>query len=101
MFARKPGGHHLASFNYCHQCGAALQPHVVAGESRNHAYCPHCREARYDHALVVVTCFVACDQRLLWVQRNLEPKRGYWAIPGGYLEAGETLAEGSWEAVPG
>ena len=95
MFARKPGAHHLASFNYCHQCGAALQPHVVAGESRNHAYCPHCREARYDHALVVVTCFVACDQRLLWVQRNLEPKRGYWAIPGGYLEAGETLAEGA------
>tara|TARA_R110001599_G_scaffold353885_1_gene602463 strand:- start:35228 stop:35347 length:120 start_codon:yes stop_codon:yes gene_type:complete len=29
------------------------------------------------------------------VQRNLEPKRGLWAIPGGYLESGETLAEGA------
>ena len=45
--------------------------------------------------MVVVTCFVACGKRLLWVQRNLEPKRGSWAIPGGYLESGETLAEGA------
>jgi ADP-ribose pyrophosphatase YjhB (NUDIX family) len=45
--------------------------------------------------MVVVTCFVACGERLLWVQRDLEPKRGFWAIPGGYLESGETLAEGA------
>jgi ADP-ribose pyrophosphatase YjhB (NUDIX family) len=85
----------LTKLSYCHECGAALQPHVVGGETRNHGYCPQCREPRYDHALVVVTCFVAYDKRLLWVQRELEPKRGCWAIPGGYLEAGETLAEGA------
>jgi ADP-ribose pyrophosphatase YjhB (NUDIX family) len=45
--------------------------------------------------MVVVTCFVANGNRLLWVQRDLEPKRGAWAIPGGYLEAGETLAQGA------
>jgi len=45
--------------------------------------------------MVVVTCFVACGDRLLWVQRNLEPKRGLWAIPGGFLESGETLAQGA------
>jgi ADP-ribose pyrophosphatase YjhB (NUDIX family) len=45
--------------------------------------------------MIVVTCFVACGNRLLWVQRALEPKRGLWAIPGGYMEAGETLAEGA------
>jgi ADP-ribose pyrophosphatase YjhB (NUDIX family) len=81
--------------NYCHECGAALQPHVVSGEVRNHGFCPRCREPRYDHAMVVVTCFVACGNRLLWVQRELEPKRGYWAIPGGFLESGESLAEGA------
>jgi ADP-ribose pyrophosphatase YjhB (NUDIX family) len=65
------------------------------GETRNHWYCGDCDEPRYDHPLVVVTCFVAYDQRLLWVQRDLQPKRGHWAIPGGYLESGETLAEGA------
>jgi ADP-ribose pyrophosphatase YjhB (NUDIX family) len=45
--------------------------------------------------MVVVTCFVAWERRLLWVQRDIEPKRGLWAIPGGYLEGGETLAQGA------
>lgn len=45
--------------------------------------------------MVVVTSFIAHEQRLLWVQRALPPKRGLWAIPGGFLESGETLAEGA------
>ena len=85
----------MSHLRFCPDCGELLEPHVVAGETRNHAYCPACREPRYDHAMVVVTCFVACDQRLLWIQRELEPQRGRWAIPGGYLESGETLAEGA------
>lgn len=67
----------------------------MASEVRNHAWCPQCAQARYQHPMIVVTCFVACGNRLLWVQRALEPKRGLWAIPGGYMEAGETLAEGA------
>jgi ADP-ribose pyrophosphatase YjhB (NUDIX family) len=43
----------------------------------------------------VVTAFIACGKRLLWVQRDLPPQRGKWAIPGGFLEMGETLAEGA------
>jgi len=80
---------------YCPECGALLQAHVIGGETRNHWFCQGCRQEHYDHPMVVVTCFVACDKRLLWVQRDLEPKKGYWAIPGGYLEGGETLAEGA------
>jgi ADP-ribose pyrophosphatase YjhB (NUDIX family) len=54
-----------------------------------------CAESRYDLPLIVVTCFVACGRHLLWMQREMEPKRGHWAIPGGYLEGGETLSEGA------
>lgn len=85
----------MVTFRYCRECGAALQPHTVAGEQRKHGYCPRCQQPRYDHPLVVVTCFVACGRRLLWVQRALPPQRGLWAIPGGYLEGGETLAAGA------
>lgn len=80
---------------YCPECGAPLERHVVGGEPRNHWQCTRCGRLHYDHPMVVVTCFVACGQRLLWVQRALPPKRGYWAIPGGFLELGETLAEGA------
>lgn len=70
-------------------------PHVIGGETRNHDYCKRCEAARYEHAMVVVTTFVACGKKLLWVQRGLEPQRGKWAIPGGFMENGETLAEGA------
>lgn len=45
--------------------------------------------------MIVVTSFVACANQLLWVQRAQEPQKGKWAIPGGFLENGETLAEGA------
>jgi 8-oxo-dGTP diphosphatase len=49
----------------------------------------------------MLTCFVSCGSKLLWIQRKLEPRAGFWAIPGGFMEAGETTAEGAarelWE----
>ena len=85
----------LSEFRYCPDCGAAMQRHMVGGEQRNHWYCTPCQKPCYDHPMIIVTCFVACDKRLLWVQRALQPKRGQWAIPGGFLESHETLAEGA------
>jgi ADP-ribose pyrophosphatase YjhB (NUDIX family) len=57
--------------------------------------CAHCGREHHEHPMIVVTAFVACGKRLLWVRRAIEPKRGRWAIPGGYLEGGETLQEGA------
>jgi len=68
---------------------------VVGGQPRNHFFCQRCQVPHYDYPRVVVTSFVACGDRLLWVQRKLQPQRGKWAIPGGFLEQGETLAEGA------
>lgn len=85
----------MAPMNFCSECGGPLLQHCVDGELRQHQYCQRCDAPRYEHAMIVVTTFVAWGERLLWVQRALEPQRGKWAIPGGYLENGETLAEGA------
>jgi 8-oxo-dGTP diphosphatase len=49
----------------------------------------------------MLTCFIACGEKLLWIQRKLEPRSGFWAIPGGFMESGESLVEGAarelWE----
>lgn len=85
----------MPEMRFCPECGGPLLPHVVATERRNHFYCERCQAPRYDFPMVVVTTFVAHDKRLLWVQRGLQPQYGKWAIPGGFLENGETLAEGA------
>ena len=83
----------MAQSRYCPHCGQQLQRHVVGGEPRNHWKCSGCETLHYDYPMIVVTCFVAHEDRLLWVQRGIEPKRGSWAIPGGFMEQGECLAE--------
>lgn len=85
----------MHDLNYCPECASPLMPHVVAGERLRHFYCPRCEMPIHAHPMIVVTTFVACDKRLLWVQRDLEPQRGKWAIPGGFLENGEALAQGA------
>jgi len=85
----------MAELRYCGECGGPLLPHVVAGEPRNHLFCQRCNAPRYDYPMIVVTTFVAHGDKLLWVQRGLQPQLGKWAIPGGFLENGETLAEGA------
>ncbi len=89
----------LPDFNYCPECGGPLLRHVVGGQLRNHFFCQRCQAPHCDYPRVVVTTFVACGDRLLWVQRNRQPQRGKWAIPGGFLEQGETLAEGAAREV--
>ena len=87
----------MTQFRYCPDCGSELQARSVGGEPRKHWYCQRCQAPHHNHPRVVVTCFVASEQRLLWIQRKLPPKAGQWAIPGGFLENGETLAQGAAE----
>ena len=84
----------MPDINYCPDCGGPLLRHEVGGEQRNHWFCYRCQTPHYAYPQIVVTAFIACGDRLLWVQRDLPP-HGKWAIPGGFLENGETLAEGA------
>jgi ADP-ribose pyrophosphatase YjhB (NUDIX family) len=58
-------------------------------------FCDACQQPRYEHPSVMLTCFISCEDKLLWIQRKLEPRSGFWAIPGGFMEAGESLAAGA------
>ncbi|MCZ6830931.1 MAG: NUDIX domain-containing protein [Gammaproteobacteria bacterium] len=86
---------------YCSECGDRLVTHQLAADAREYDYCIRCAEPRIDHPSVMLTCFLSCGQKLLWIQRKLEPRSGFWAIPGGFMERGETVAAGTarelWE----
>jgi len=85
----------VSEMNFCPDCGGPLRRHVLDGQVRNHWFCQRCQTEHHLYPRVVVTAFVACGNRLLWVQRAQPPQRGKWAIPGGFLELGETLAAGA------
>jgi ADP-ribose pyrophosphatase YjhB (NUDIX family) len=74
---------------YCHFCGAGLiKKHF---EGRERFFCEACAQPIYENP-VPATCLVVTDsqQGVLLVKRSVAPKAGYWCLPGGFMELGET-----------
>ena len=71
------------------------------GDTRERLICPDCGHIAYENPKVVVGSVVVSDECVLMCRRAIEPRRGFWTLPAGYLELGETLEEGemreAWE----
>ena len=68
---------------------------VPDGDNRERLICPDCGHIAYDNPKIVVGSVVAVDGAVLMCRRAIEPRRGFWTLPAGYLEHGETLQEGA------
>jgi len=75
---------------FCHFCGNRLIKKKWEGSLR--LFCEHCNDAIYENP-IPATCTVVVDdkERVLLVKRNVPPKEGFWCLPGGFIELGETL----------
>ena len=71
------------------------------GEDRERLTCPDCGFVAYENPKIVVGSVVAVDGRIMLCRRAIEPRRGFWTLPAGDMEMGETVEEGAareaWE----
>ena len=91
-----------AMLNYCSRCGAQLEFGPVTGEDRDRLACASCGFVAYvNPRLVVTTLPITPAGELVLLRRGIEPGRGWWAQPGGFLEVDETVSEAAiretWE----
>jgi ADP-ribose pyrophosphatase YjhB (NUDIX family) len=74
---------------------------VPEGDSRPRFLCERCDTVHYQNPRVVTGCLATWEDRVLLCKRNIEPRRGYWTLPAGFLENGETAEAGAiretWE----
>lgn len=80
---------------YCSHCGGPVQTRVPAGDHFQRAVCDHCGRIHYRNPKVVVGCIPVRGKRIIMCRRAIEPRLGYWTFPAGFLELGETAAEGA------
>ncbi|MEW5769332.1 MAG: NUDIX hydrolase [Pseudomonadota bacterium] len=81
--------------NFCPQCGAPLCLEIPAGDNRPRHVCPSCGAIHYQNPKMVVGCIPEWEDRILLCRRAIEPKYGLWTLPAGFMENGETTAEGA------
>ena len=86
---------------YCAECGQPVVTEVPAGDNRPRAVCRHCGTIHYENPRLVVGCVPEYQGNILLCRRSIEPRYGYWTLPAGFMELGESLAEAAaretWE----
>ncbi len=74
---------------------------VPEGDDRLRLMCPDCGYVAYENPKIVVGSVALLDDRILLCRRAIEPRKGYWTLPAGYLELGESAEQGAlreaWE----
>tara|TARA_Y100000389_G_C17468634_1_gene528130 strand:+ start:636 stop:1172 length:537 start_codon:yes stop_codon:yes gene_type:complete len=85
----------IYKMKYCSICGSKVSYKIPKTDNRERAICDACGEVHYKNPLIVVGCIVESEGKILLCKRSIEPRYGFWTIPAGFMELGETLAEGA------
>lgn len=86
-------------FKHCPGCGAPVEYLVPPDDNRERATCTACATIHYENPINVVGTLPVwgdgLDGQVLLCKRAIEPRYGLWTLPAGFLELGETAAEGA------
>jgi len=80
---------------FCSRCGGEATRRVPHGEDRERDVCLRCGAVHYQNPRVVVGTVVLHEGTVLLCRRAIEPRRGTWTLPGGFLEIGESASDGA------
>jgi len=78
---------------FCVECGAALLSKVPAGDHRERKVCPACHHVHYLQPKVAAGTVVEYEGQLVLIRRNVDPRKGFWSFPCGFVEADETVED--------
>lgn len=80
---------------YCSQCGSTVDHIIPEGDNRHRYVCGSCEIIHYQNPRIIAGCLPIFEDKVLLCKRAIEPRSGYWTLPAGFLENGETTAIGA------
>lgn len=86
---------------YCSNCATPLVFSIPPGDQVARHHCTACGTVHYQNPRIITCTVPVWQNRVLLCKRAIEPRLGFWTLPGGFMENGETMAEGAlretWE----
>jgi ADP-ribose pyrophosphatase YjhB (NUDIX family) len=80
---------------FCSSCGHAVVQKTPAGDNRLRFCCEACGAIHYENPRLVVGTVPVFEGKVLLCKRAIEPRYGFWTLPAGFMENGETVADGA------
>jgi ADP-ribose pyrophosphatase YjhB (NUDIX family) len=78
---------------FCSSCGDPVSRRVPEGDDRPRYICDSCSTIHYENPKIVAGCIPAWEGQVLLCRRAIEPRRGLWTLPAGFMENGETTSQ--------
>jgi ADP-ribose pyrophosphatase YjhB (NUDIX family) len=78
---------------FCSKCGAPMTRAVPPDDHRERHVCTVCRWVHYLDPKVACGTVAERDGRVVLIQRNIEPQKGFWSFPCGFMEVDETTEQ--------
>lgn len=78
---------------YCSVCGKEVIVSIPAGDHLPRFVCEACGTIHYQNPKLVVGCVAEWQDRILLCRRAIDPRKGYWTLPAGFMENGETTLQ--------
>ncbi|MCX5880110.1 MAG: NUDIX hydrolase [Deltaproteobacteria bacterium] len=83
--------HEEVEFQYCPVCGGKLVSRALKPEEPNRLVCAMCDFVFYLDPKVVACSIVEMDGGIVLLKRAIDPQKGKWVLPGGYVDRGEEV----------
>jgi ADP-ribose pyrophosphatase YjhB (NUDIX family) len=80
---------------FCSACGNTVSLRTPEGDHLPRHVCDACGVVHYQNPKLIVGCVPEHEGRILLCRRAIEPRLGFWTIPAGFMENGETTQEGA------
>ncbi|HWK60530.1 MAG TPA: NUDIX hydrolase [Eoetvoesiella sp.] len=80
---------------FCSQCGSSLTQRIPADDSRIRDVCDNCGAIHYQNPRNVVGVLPVLGDKVLLCRRAIHPRYDKWTLPAGFMELGETTAQGA------
>jgi ADP-ribose pyrophosphatase YjhB (NUDIX family) len=80
---------------FCSLCGGNITHRLTESDNRPRHICDECGMIHYQNPNVVTGAIITWQDKVLLCRRAIEPRYGFWTVPAGFMENGETTWQGA------